>query len=77
MARPKATPQDIRERKVRARVWREFRRIHLFTQSRLAETVGISRRTVQQIEGGRITPYAETLRLFEVIKKKHERKRNV
>lgn len=72
MPRLKPTSQDLEKREERARVWRQFRKDYLFTQKRLADIVGISRRTVQQIEAGTITPQSNTLRLFLVIKKKHE-----
>jgi DNA-binding XRE family transcriptional regulator len=46
----------------------------LFTQKRLAEVLGISRRTVQMIEGERVErPHPDTLRAFLTLKIKHER----
>jgi DNA-binding XRE family transcriptional regulator len=52
------------ERRLRAKVWRKFREDFLITQTRLADVLGISRRTVQQIEAGNVTPHGETLRRF-------------
>ena len=57
------------ERRKRAEVWRKFRKDYLITQTRLADLLGISRRTVQQIEAGTVTPHGETLRRFAVHRK--------
>jgi DNA-binding XRE family transcriptional regulator len=64
--------EDAKERKKRANEWRMFRRNNLFTQKRLAEIVGVSRRTIQQIENMHITPRPQTLRRFIDLKKKHD-----
>jgi DNA-binding XRE family transcriptional regulator len=47
-----------------------FRKAHLYTQVRLAQTLGISRRTVQYIEDEDFTawgPNAETLARFRAL----------
>jgi DNA-binding XRE family transcriptional regulator len=75
MPKPPPTPDDLKERKKRASEWKMFRRRHLFTQRRLADTVGISRRTVQQVENAHITPHLSTLVLFEKLKRKHAREK--
>lgn len=72
MAKPKPCAFNLKDRKKRAEEWRQFRRNHLFTQTRLADIVGISRRTIQQIEAGKITPHPDTLRVFATFRKKHE-----
>jgi DNA-binding XRE family transcriptional regulator len=72
MPRPKPTSRDISDRKVRATEWKEFRRDYLFTQKRLADIVGVSRRTIQKIEAAIVTPHPDTLRLFRAIQKKYE-----
>jgi DNA-binding XRE family transcriptional regulator len=72
MSRPKPDEEDLRERKLRQIEWREFRRNYLFTQTKLAGILGISRRTVQKIEAAQVTPYAETLRRFKTLQAKHE-----
>lgn len=78
MPRPKPTEADKEQRKIRARQWVDFRFNNLFTQKKLAEALkaidiekpgqkrlGVSRRTVQQVEAGLITPHPHTLKLFE------------
>jgi DNA-binding XRE family transcriptional regulator len=63
---------DEKLRKARADDWRYFRTKNMLTQRRLADILGISRRTVQQIEGGHIDPHSKTLRLFEAFKRKYD-----
>jgi DNA-binding XRE family transcriptional regulator len=50
-----------------ARKWREFRKRNLMTQRNLAELSGISRRTIQMIEGAAIVPRATTQRRFRAL----------
>jgi DNA-binding XRE family transcriptional regulator len=71
MPRPTPTNEDIQRRKKRAEDWKLFRKNNLLTQKRLAGITGISRRTIQQIENGHITPQPKTLRLFIAFKKKY------
>jgi DNA-binding XRE family transcriptional regulator len=68
----KTVDETSGQRRERAEQWKMFRRDYLFTQKRLADIVGISRRTVQQIEAGAVTPHSTTLRRFAVFRKKHE-----
>ncbi len=83
MPRPKPTPEDLKERVVRARMWKKFRKDYKFSQKKLAEAIGISRRTVQMVEsvGDRrlgnppetgVTPLTKTIRMFEILKKRYE-----
>lgn len=72
MAKIEVNAIESKERARQARLWREFRKKYLFTQVRLADTLGISRRTVQQIEACDITPHPGTLRKFNFLKRKHE-----
>ena len=72
MARPKPTEEDLKAREARRDEWRQFRKNHLFTQVKLAEVLGLSRRAVQWIEAGKVTPLPSTLRLFKALKAKHE-----
>lgn len=65
MPRPKPTDEDKKMRVVRAKEWVDFRFDNLITQKTLADTIGVSRRTIQMIEAGSITPYPKTLRKFE------------
>lgn len=62
--------ENLKLRRERAQEWKLFRRTNRFTQRRLAEVVGVCRRTIQLIEGGHITPHTLTLRRFAVFKEK-------
>lgn len=64
--------ESLKQRQKRASDWKRFRRNNLFTQKRLAEIIGVSRRTIQQIEGGHITPQPLTLSRFAVFRKKYD-----
>jgi DNA-binding XRE family transcriptional regulator len=55
---------EHQERRKHARRWLQFRKDFLYTQEKLAEALKISRRTVQLIEGGRVTPNLTTQRVF-------------
>ena len=77
MARRKPTEEDLARRQVLAKEWIDFREEFIFTQIRLAETLGLSRRTVQMVESGKISPHPETLRKFNALAATHrnEKKR--
>jgi hypothetical protein len=75
MAKPKPTEKDLRKRKTRAKEWRAFMKDHLFTEVKLAEVLGISRRDVQYIKAGLVTPHPKTLQDFAVLKASHEGRR--
>lgn len=77
MALPKLSAVEKRERKDRAHEWKGFRKARLFTQIRLADVLGISRRTVQQIEAGKVAPHPSTLGKFIGLKEKHKVHRDV
>ena len=72
MARPKPTEEDLATRETRRAEWKQFRKEYLFTQVRLAEVLGISRRTVQLIERGSVTPLARTLHRFKTLLAKYK-----
>lgn len=55
------------------RDWKTFRRRLLFTQSALAQALGISLRQVQYIEAGICIPQYRTQGKFNALKAKHER----
>jgi transcriptional regulator with XRE-family HTH domain len=76
MPRLKPSEEDLQERESRKQEWRRFRKENLLTQIRLAEVLGISRRTVQLIEAGRVTPFPGTLRKFLALKAKYEHERD-
>jgi len=71
MPRPKITSRELKLRNKYRREWLGFRRANLFTQVRLAETLGISRRTVQMIENRRVNPQRSTLRKFMALQAKY------
>ena len=52
------------ERHERARRWQQLRKDYLLTQAKLADELGISRRTVQYVEAGQMTPTLTTRRVF-------------
>ena len=66
MARPKRElDADLeKEMKTRAKEWRKFMSMNLFTQAKLADLTGISRRTIQCVVAGAIIPQDETLQAF-------------
>ena len=72
MPRPKPTEEDLVIREKRAKEWIEFRREYIFTQKKLADVLGISRRSVQFIEGAEVTPLASTLTKFNALKARYE-----
>lgn len=72
MARPMPTARDIEERKTRAAKIKEFMSDNLFTEVRLAETLGVSRRTVQMMKAGKVTPTRSTLRKWEALLNKYK-----
>lgn len=72
MSRPKPTAEDLEEIKRRQAEWKQFRRENLFTQVKLAELLGISRRTVQLIEKGQVNSFPDTLRPFMTLKAKYD-----
>jgi DNA-binding XRE family transcriptional regulator len=76
MPRPKPTSRALYERKDRAQEWKVFRRNNLLTQKRLAHIMGVSRRTIQLVEGAYITPHPKTLRLFSQFKNKYDSRVN-
>ena len=71
MPRPKPTEEDLKIREARSKEWCDFRRDFLFTQVKLADILGISRRCVQLIEKAKVTPLPQTLRNFAALKARH------
>jgi len=77
LTRRRLTKEDLRERENRAKEWVAFRRSYLFSQRKLAEILGCSRRTVVAVESGvTVTrPHCDLLRRFANLKRKHEQGR--
>jgi DNA-binding XRE family transcriptional regulator len=61
------------ERRRRAREWKKFRRDYLFSQAALAETLGITRRTVCSIEQGAVVPTFRVQKLFRDLVREQKR----
>lgn len=80
MPRPKPTAEDLKDRKKRAKEWKDFRRTYKVTQRALADlmrepgddSAAGCRRTVQMIESGRISPHRSTLTRFQIVKNRIE-----
>jgi DNA-binding XRE family transcriptional regulator len=68
MAKPRATQEELDERVIRQLEWRTFRRECRLTQTELSERLEVSRRSVQAVEAGEVTPYPRTLRRFLAVK---------
>lgn len=74
MARPKTTADGFRERETLGAEVKAFMETYKFTELKMAETLGISRRSMQMLKAGRIKPHAETLKRWEVISSKYEKR---
>ena len=74
MARPKTTADGFREREALGIEVKAFMEAHKFTELKMAETLGISRRSMQMLKAGRIKPHAETLKRWEIISSKYEKR---
>lgn len=79
MPRPKPTPEDLKERKLRAKEWITFRKTFVLTQRALADLMADPgekgagcRRTIQMIEKGLISPHKGTLTRFALVKNRIE-----
>lgn len=62
-----------KERRELAEQLIRFRVENMFTQRMLAKMLGISRRTVQMIEAGMVTPHFSTLYRFADFRRRYER----
>jgi hypothetical protein len=65
MGGPHETPEVIKEREKLAKKIKDFMRDNLFTEKRLGDICSISRRTVQMIKSGKVTPHQDTLDKLE------------
>jgi transcriptional regulator with XRE-family HTH domain len=74
MARPKRVLDSSvkKEMKAIASEWKRFREANKLSQKFLAEIIGISRRTIQSIESGKIIPQQRTLDAFRALSVKYE-----
>ena len=69
MARPKRDTSEVEpEIKRLAIEFSEFRNLNNLSQKLLAEIIGVSRRTIQSVEAGKILPQKATLKKFEALR---------
>lgn len=75
MAKPKRTLDSELEKEMQktAREWTKLREMNKLSQTFLSEIIGVSRRTIQSIEAGKIIPQAATIKKFEELRSKYER----
>ncbi len=71
MGRPKRDPSAKDEMIKIAKDWSKFRQDNNLSQKLLAEVIGISRRTVQNIEAGIIIPQKRTIDAFNSLRAKY------
>jgi DNA-binding XRE family transcriptional regulator len=74
MARPKreVDAQLEKEMQQTAASWCKFRDLNKLSQKFLSEIIGVSRRTIQSIEAGKIIPQAATVSKFEELVARYE-----
>ena len=77
MPRRKPDEYDLQAREQLAEEMKSFRRNNLFQQKRLAEILNLSRRTIQMIEAGLITPHPSTLEAIRALFKKYREAKKV
>lgn len=77
MARRKPNDKDLAERKLLADCMVVFRKNNLLTQKDLAEVLDLSRRTIQMIESGSITPHPTTLKAFNGLVAKYQKAKEI
>lgn len=56
----------------RARQWRTFRKVHFLTQARLAEILGVCRKTVDRVERAQRNAGPTTLHKFDTLRRRYE-----
>lgn len=71
MPRRKPDDDDLKARELLATEMTSFRKNNLFTQKKLADILELSRRTIQMIETGTITPHPGTLRAWKALTAKY------
>lgn len=71
MPRPKPTAEDIERRKMFAQEVKCFMREKLYTEVKLAESLELSRRTVQMWKAGLATPTPKARRRWEALRAKY------
>lgn len=64
--------EQVAKQKAIAKEFIAFRTKHLFSQVKLAEALGVSRRAIQYAEYGPCIPLPDTLKKFRALKNKYE-----
>jgi DNA-binding Xre family transcriptional regulator len=72
MGGPKSTPEVIEERKKLAQKLKDFMANNLFTEKKLADVIGVSRRTIQMMKAAAATPHTSTLEKLEKLLLKYK-----
>lgn len=75
VGRPASTEEEIREREALGAEIREFMAENLFTEKKLADLLGVSRRSMQMMKAGRSMPHKETFDRLQVVFSKYRRMR--
>lgn len=77
MPRRKPNAKDLEAREVLSQEVKDFRRDNIMNQKTLAEVLNLSRRTIQMIEGGAITPHPATIQVFRDLAEKHRKAKKI
>ena len=70
MPRP-MNEEEKKEAIERAQEWQRFRQANMLSQRTLGDVIGISRRTIQQIEAGLVLPHKATLAAYNALVEKY------
>lgn len=77
MPRRKPDEDDLKARVVLAAEMVAFRKDNLFTQKKLADILGLSRRTIQMAEAALISPHPATMQAWNNLKHKYREAKSV
>lgn len=75
MPKPSPTEDDLKTRRELAVQMVEFMRDNKFTEVKLADLLGVSRRTVQSMKAAQVTAHPVTIRRLEIIFQKYSGKK--
>lgn len=73
MPRPKPTKEALKERESLAVEVKDFLKNNKFTEVKLADVLGVSRRTVQMMKAGNVTPHPTTFSRWTALKAKYKK----
>lgn len=77
LPRRKPNARDLQERELLSKEMKGFREANLLKQTTLAEVLGLSRRTIQMIESGSISPHPGTVSAFRLLVAKYKSAKSV